>query len=393
MNYNNVMNKFFRASACVVAFAAFAFACSCTGGEQRNFVEYFYSMGTIANIVVPQTQSSFSSCSGGEEEKFASLKQDISSVLTSADNSLSATLATSCIYKFNSAEAGAIVEIDKTAYEVLCKAQEIYEQTKGYYNPAVYYSVKAYGFPVGEVPPHALPSEQTVSAFRELASHFIEVELSEKDGKYYAIKPEYTVSVDGTEYSLAVDLGGIGKGWCADKVSAFMEERGFNYGLFNFSLSSMAVKRYAYNDDGYYTLEPRDPRGTGSFCSVKVKDSNISTSGDNLQYYEIDGNRYCHIIDPFTGSPIRTGVASVTMIGGSAVEDDAYTTALSCMGKEKAVEFINEKLTDRVVIMLIFEEGSGKVITNRPQDITIKNGEYRLANGVDRGRIVLNDVD
>ncbi len=393
------MKKFFRAASAAAALSALVFVCSCSDGEQTNYVKYLYSMGTTASIVVPQTESAFSSCSGGEEEKFLSFCDDVYEILNSADNSLSATLVSSCIYEFNNAEAGATVEIDKTAYDVLNKAKEIYELTEGYYNPAVYFSVKAYGFPLtGEKAPQ-LPYEQTVSAFQELASYFEDIKLipdnSEKipeNGKYYAVKPSQTVTVDGVEYSLAVDLGGIGKGWCADKVSSLMAQKGYNYGLFNFSFSSMVVKCYAFDADGYYTLEPHDPREADSFCSVKVKDCNLSTSSDKLQYYIKDDVRYCHIINPFTGSPIQTGIASVTVIGGSATEDDALTTALSCMGKQKAVEFINEKLTDRTVIMLIFEDGEGKIITNRPQDITVKNTQYRIANTVEDGRIILNDV-
>lgn len=392
MNYNTVMKKFFRAAACVAAVASFAFVCACTDGKQTNYVKYFYSMGTMANIVVPQTESAFSSCSGGEEKRFSALYDDVSDILNSSDNSLSATLVSSCIYEFNNAEAGATVEIDKTAYDVLSKAKEIYTLTEGYYNPAVYYGVKAYGFPLTSENAPQLPTEQTVSAFCELASHFNELQLIENDEKYYAVKPSHTVEVNGEKYSLALDLGGIGKGWCADRVSDLMAESGYDYGLFNFSLSSMSVKSYAFNTDGYYTLEPHDPRASGSFCSIKIKDVNLSTSGDHMQYYLKDGVRYCHIINPFTGSPIQTGVASVTVIGGSAVEDDAYTTALSAMGKQKAVEFINDKLTDRIVIMLIFEDGEGRIITNRPQDITIINEQYRIANTVQDGRIVLNDV-
>ena len=62
------------------------------------------------------------------------------------------------------------------------------------------------------------------------------------------------------------------------------------------------------------------------------------------------------------------------------------------MGKDKAVQFINERLTDRIVIMLVFEDGEGKIITNRPQEMIINNTQYRIANTVENGRIVLNDV-
>jgi thiamine biosynthesis lipoprotein len=75
----------------------------------------------------------------------------------------------------------------------------------------------------------------------------------------------------------------------------------------------------------------------------------ISTSGDYEQYYIIDDVRYCHIIDPTTGKPVQTGIMTATIIGGSAAEDDALTTAIMTMGKDKAIEFINTKLSDRYV--------------------------------------------
>jgi thiamine biosynthesis lipoprotein len=122
-----------------------------------------------------------------------------------------------------------------------------------------------------------------------------------------------------------------------------------------------------------------DPRNSSSdFARVNVKDVNLSTSGDYVQYYEIDGVRYSHIIDPTTGSPIQTGIASVTIVGGDAAEDDALTTALSAMGKDKAMEFINAHLSDRMVIMLYIENGVGKIITNTPDNLIITNSNYTL---------------
>ena len=69
---------------------------------------------------------------------------------------------------------------------------------------------------------------------------------------------------------------------------------------------------------------------------------------------------------------------------------DALTDALSAMDKQSAVKFINEKLTDCKVVMLIFEDGVGKVITNCPDEIKITNESYALANTVADGKIVLN---
>ena len=112
----------------------------------------------------------------------------------------------------------------------------------------------------------------------------------------------------------------------------------------------MAVK--SHFEQGAYNMgfvDPRSPQRDPYFMT-KIRNEKLSTSGDNEQRYFIDGVRYCHIIDPTTGKPIRTGIMSATVIGGSAAEDDALTTAIMAMGKERASNFIKEKLTDRKVV-------------------------------------------
>ena len=188
-------------------------------------------------------------------------------------------------------------------------------------------------------------------------------------------------------------MGGIVKGWCVDRVNEMLEEAGVKYGYFNFGLSSMSVKEHP-DGDGSYNVEVGDARGgeNGQYASFKMKNTNLSTSGDHHKYYTVDGTRYCHIINPETGSPVQTGVASVTVVGSDAGRLDALTTALAAMGSERAVRFINDSLTDCKVIMLVFEDGGGKVITNAPDYFRILNKNYSLANTVENGKIVLKDV-
>ena len=380
--------------AAVIA-AASLFVAGCYRAEEmpKNFFKDYSIMGTSAMLIMPQV-------GGMTEEAFLALSDEIYAVLTEADNSLSATKDTSCVSRFNKADAGAKVEMNQTAFAVLSLAKQMYEFTEGFYNPAVYYSVQAFGFPLsyGDGVPDSLPDGQTVSAFCSLASHFNELELIEENGAYYAVKPEYTVTVGEREYSLAIDLGGIGKGWCADRVDEILNAHGYEHGLFNFGSSSLAINSYYYNESKAYSLEIRNPRnsasGIASICSVSVKDCNLSTSGDYEQYYELENlngtyTRYCHIINPKTGAPIQTGVSSVTVIGGSAAEDDAITTALSCMDKRTAVNFINDNLSDKKIIMLIFEGNAGKIITNCPDELEKINPDYTLGNQVENGRIII----
>lgn len=394
MNYNSVMKKIFRTAACVAAFLSLAPLCACIEQEpaQNNNITNFYAMGTSATLLTPKSQYA-------TEEEYEAFAQQVQDIIYETEQSLSANINTSYIYKFNQSAAGSVTPIDETTYRVLSEAKRVYNLTNGYYNPAVYHSVKLYGFPFTiDTIPESLPSDGSVNALKELASHFNEVELTEDNGIYYVKKPDFTVEVEGQVYSLAIDLGGIGKGWCADKVSALMASCGYDSGVFSFGGSTIAAKSYKYNESGEYTLKIRNPVSVfvDYFCDVKLQNKNLSTSGEYEQEYVIDGELYCHIIDPTTGSPIRTGIASATVIGGSATEDDALTTALCCMGKEKAVEFINAQITDRVVVMVYTgnaEEGYVReVITNAPDKITITDSDFVLANTVENGRIVLKDV-
>ena len=362
----------------------------------KSYSETFYAMGTYATLKV--------SMKGFSEKKFNALSQKIDEFLTEADNSLSASRIGSCVYNFNMAGAGEMVEIDKTTYDVLSEARTLYDFTGGKFNPAIWHNANAYHLAVraddGEEfnyvkEDNELPDQKYIDEFNKLSEQFYEFTyLDESDGKYYATKPSYLASVkgDSSKYSMRIDLGGIAKGWCVDRVNEMMTKAGVKYGNFNFGMSSIAIKKYAGYADGIYVVGGRDPRKDlgNYFFSIKVKDTVLSTSGDYEKYYELDGVRYCHIIDPTTGKPIQTGVASVTVNGKGGAVTDALTDALAAMSKKSAVKFINDNLTDYKVIMLIFEDGVGKVITNCPDEINITNESYTLANTVEDGKIVLN---
>ena len=312
---------------------------------------YYYYMFSDAQLIVADDFSA-----DGAGAKFNEFSAAVNATLRDINSALSANTKDSDIYKFNNYVAGVEFEISKITYEVLSEALAVYELTEGYYNPALYYNISAYGFDGSYDFPEKeseLPDEELLAVYSEIASHFKDITLRENNGKYYVKKPEYSTVVNDDLLTLKLDLGGIGKGYAVDKIDELYEEYGYEYGLFNFGASSMLIKSHAA--EGNYNVEfvsPRSNRRDG-YIKIPARNEKLSTSGDNEQYYFIDGVRYCHIIDPTTGKPVQSGIMSATIIGGGAAEDDALTTAIMCMGKDKAIKFIEEKLTDRRVVFTV----------------------------------------
>lgn len=369
MSYNRFMKKFFAASVLVCAAAVLFSGCSDTDGYSTEN-KTFYVMDASATLSIT---AKFDSEARGN---FNALANEIDGALKAIESSVSAHVKTSCIYAFNEVAAGATVEIDETAYELLTVALSVYNLTGGSYNPAVYYSVYDYGFYglYGFMTEENLPSDETVAKYVALSEHFGETELLNEDGKFYAKKPSATVEVGGKTLNMKIDLGGIGKGYAVDKVNALIDSYGFEYGNFNFASSSIAIKRHY--SSGEYTLGFLDPRsgGMSTYINTKIKDKCVSTSGDYENYYELGGLRYCHIIDPKTGKPVRTGIMTATVLGGSAAEDDALTTAIMCMDREEAIAFIAENLSDRAVVFTYDNGKSYEFYTN------IAKGDYTVVN-------------
>lgn len=317
--------------------------------------------------------------------------EDVYTTLTQLEGKLSASVEGSDIYNFNAAAPGSKVQISSDTYNVLQYALSVNAETDGAYNAGVYYSVDLYGFATRsddakrpydrDNATEQLPEDKYVTAFKELAESFSQIELLSEGDACYAVKPQKTVKVEGdsTEYNLHVDLGGIGKGYAGDIIDAMLEEAGYLNSYFSFGSSTMAINGSATSEDGKWELTFRDPRGniTESYLTTRVANSSVSTSGDYEKFYEIGGKRYCHIIDPSTGSPINNGILTASVIGGTAAEADARTTAICCMSKDEALAYINSEEVKALGLKMTFVHqnafGWKTVYTNMAE------GEYTVS--------------
>lgn len=351
------MKKLWTAVAAILSLAVLG---GCSREEEFSTqTRYFFNMNTQAELVITDVFTE------EKNKRFNELCVEITDELSAIEKALSVNVTNSGISKFNSANAGEKVEVGYTAYSALTLAKSAYELTGGCYNPAVYYSVHAYGFNEAsdlKVPPEdRIPSDEKIEAFRQISSHFGEVQLVCENNMYYAVKPAAVVE----ELTLKVDLGGLGKGIAVDRVNELLTEYGFEYGYFSFGTSSIACKKHYKN--GEYNLGLTNPRSDEYgkiYANTSVRDECLSTSGDYQQFFLLDGAWYCHVIDPATARPVNRGIMSATVIGGTAAEGDALTTAIMAMDKDYAVKFINEKLADRRVVFSYDNGGKYEIYSN-----------------------------
>jgi len=140
-----------------------------------------------------------------------------------------------------------------------------------------------------------------------------------------------------TRHGMRIDLGGIGKGYAVDNCIAILQKRGITHAL----VTAGGDSRVLGDREGRpWMVGIRDPRRKDNVVAViPLVNSAISTSGDYERYFEVNGVRYHHIINPKTGKS-ATGVHSVSVIGPDATTTDGLTKPVFILGPEKGLKLI-----------------------------------------------------
>jgi thiamine biosynthesis lipoprotein len=328
-------------------------------------------------------------------ERFEATWLEITKLLAQLDAAANLNKPGSDIAKFNAARGGESVRIGPMTADILSSAMKLYEFTGGVFNPAVANLVDLWGFSPrfrngsdvhmpydrprkadGSLP---LPDRRYVEAFRKLAD-FSLVKLSGDAKNGYVLTKDATdIVVDGVPYSLKIDLGGIAKGYGAEKAEATLRAHGYDYGYVNLGMSSLKLLKRNVSDAGapsdfMWAIAVSNPDDKSkTYMTVYGKDTGVSTSGTYDVHYVLGGRDYSHIIDPATGEPTKSDVLSVTVLGSDACSDDAISTALCAMGREKARSFMENSLKGYQVAMICRNKAGGlDLVTNNPK------GSYAL---------------
>lgn len=273
----------------------------------------FFAMDTIMTVTA---------YGKGGDEGIAQVVEEI----TEMDNTLDPAVRESEVFKINNARGGT-TEVSDGILTMLKQAKEIYDDTDGALDLSTYPLSQLWGFIDLDVENHEegnVPSEEEIQEKLALLG-FDSLTIE-----------DHTVSVpSGTEIS----FGAVAKGYASDTAVETLRSKGIKSAIVSLG-GNVQTLGDTKPDGSSWNVAVQDPNDPSGYLGlIQAGETAIITSGSYERYFEKDGIRYHHILDPKTGKPADTGLVSVTIVCNSGLTADALSTAMFVLGPDKATEY------------------------------------------------------
>ena len=261
---------------------------------------------------------------------------EIDKRLEQVNNLMSTYRPGSELSRFNKVEQS--LTVSDAMRDVVKTALAIFKQTDGAYDVTVGPLVNLWGFGPDKRPDR-VPSQALINEKMQLV------------GSQY-------LSVEGNRLSksmpeLYLDLSSIAKGYGVDFIAEYLQQLGINNYLVDIG-GELRVQGSKPGSEQWTLAIERPVAGQNVQRLIHIGDNGIATSGDYRNYFEFDGIRYSHTINPKTGKPIKHKLASVTVIDKSCMLADGFATAISVLGPEAGLAFAKKQ---HLAVFLLVKEG------------------------------------
>jgi thiamine biosynthesis lipoprotein len=180
---------------------------------------------------------------------------------------------------------------------MLQDAAQLSAQSEGLFNPTIGGLIQTWGFQADDFKA-VLPDEIRIASLVKTKPQMSDLTISVNE-------------VRSTNQNVKLDLGGYAKGYALDRAAAILKQRGINDALINIGGNVLALGSHGKRP---WRVGIQHPRKPGALATLELRDGEaVGTSGDYQRYFEVEGKRYCHLIDPRNGHPVQ-GVQAVTII-------------------------------------------------------------------------------
>lgn len=247
------------------------------------------------------------------------LQSGIQQQLDTVDTQMSTWKPESNLSRFNNAAAGSWQTLPPELFGVLEKSLKLARDTDGAYDPTVGPLVNLWGFGAG-------PKTRTTPDAESLTAARVRVDWQQ-------IQLDSTTLRAKQPGNVSVDLSSIAPGFAVDQIARYLEKNG--------------IRNFLIEHGGELRARGHRPGGKGWRVGIEQPDTDADmamviilnnrasgSSGDYRKFYELDGKRYSHHIDPRTGAPVTHELASVTVIADDCLQADSTAAALSILGPD-----------------------------------------------------------
>lgn len=267
-------------------------------------------------------------------------KAKIQRSLDKIDELMSTYKPDSEISRFNRLKVGGGLTVSPETNEVITSAQKITSLSAGLFDVTVGPLIELWGFgsKTGKLIP---PTQSQIDIIAQSigSDHF---ELI--NGNLKKLKPSQ------------MDLSAIAKGYAVDQVAVMLDKLGAPNYLIEVGGEIRAKGLNQYGKVWVLGIEQPDFLGRKAYTSLNLKNASMATSGDYRNFFEYEGKRYSHTINPKTFYPVQHQLSSVTVVSDSCMISDALATALMIMGEEKGYEFA---VQNKIMAFFIFRVSEG----------------------------------
>lgn len=303
--------------------------CLAACGRDPVIQSHTYVFGTLVDIsIYGESESRAQALTGHIQQEFQRLH-----------NSLHAWQPNSDLAKLNDAFAlGKSIKVSPELAHLIIEATLISERSHGLFNPAIGHLIQTWGFQRDEfvsVKPNIDELKRWVSANPQM--HDIRIEGNVAVSRNPAVR---------------LDFGGYAKGYALDIAARYLRQQKVQGALINIGGNIIAIGQHG---DRPWRVGIQHPRQPGPIATLDLPDGwAIGTSGDYQRYFEAEGQRYCHIIDPRTGWPARDVQAVTVLIPkgeNAGTMSDAVSKPLFISGVAGWREMAREMKVDNALLI------------------------------------------
>ena len=231
--------------------------------------------------------------------------------------------ADSELTRLNQASGGELMPLSDDLFAILRRSRVVAEATDGAFDPTFYAVGQLWRFTPGATP----PSPEAIAEKLVLVGwQGIELDADGRRGRL-------------ARAGMKVGLGAIAKGYAVDRASALLRGRGFTDHIVEGGGDTFVSGTKGGKP---WMVGIQNPDGPGSIGALPIRDRALVTSGGYERFFEYEGKRYAHILDPRSGWPLdeASSALSVSVVADDATDADAYCTAIAVMGPKRGMDFL-----------------------------------------------------